>query len=138
MKKIFLLAGAALLFASSGAQAQPYGHDRYDQDHYDHDHYDNDHGPEAGDHGPGRSDYGHSHGHDDYGRGPDHPGHHHWARGEHVPQEYWHHGHEIDWRTHHLRRPPHNYHWVQTEDQYALVGINTGIVNFGAGYTLTI
>jgi len=54
---------------------------------------------------------------------------HRWTRGDRMPQEYWHHGHEVNWRNHHLRRPPAGYHWVQANDQFALVGINTGTVS---------
>ena len=143
MKKALLLGAALLLAGTAAATAQDYhnqddrsqgyqnqgnydhgqgnqgqgnqGFNNQDRDNHDQGHYDR--GPDGGrvdDHGP---------------RPGEHPGPHHWQHGDHLPPEYWHHGHEIDWRQHHLRRPPHGYHWVQTDDQYALVGITTGLVN---------
>ena len=44
------------------------------------------HGPGPGPGGPGRPG------------GP-----HHWAHGERMPAEYWHHGHEVNWQRYHLR-----------------------------------
>lgn len=50
----------------------------------------------------------------------------HWGRGDHFS------GHYVvvdDWRGHHLRRPPHGYRWVETDDgDFVLVAISTGII----------
>jgi Ni/Co efflux regulator RcnB len=50
----------------------------------------------------------------------------HWGKGDHFS------GHSVvidDWQGHHLRRPPHGYHWVQTDDgDFILVAVSTGII----------
>lgn len=64
----------------------------------------------------------------DYNRYDEHHQHDraHWGRGDHFS------GHYIavdDWRGHHLRRPPHGYHWVQNDDgDYILVAVTSGII----------
>jgi Ni/Co efflux regulator RcnB len=53
--------------------------------------------------------------------------HHNWRHGDRLPEQYRHYA-GIDWRAHHLRRPPHGYHWVRVDDDYVLVAVATGIV----------
>jgi Ni/Co efflux regulator RcnB len=50
----------------------------------------------------------------------------HWSKGDRYAGHYV----EVtDWRGHHLRRPPHGYHWVQTDDgDFVLVAVSTGII----------
>lgn len=55
------------------------------------------------------------------------PIHHGWRKGARLPNQ-WRHGHDVDWRAHHLRQPPAGYHWVQTDDDYVLVGLATGVI----------
>ena len=55
------------------------------------------------------------------------PVHHGWHKGQKLPSQ-WRHGHNVDWRAHHLRQPPRGYQWVQTDDDYVLVGIATGVI----------
>jgi Ni/Co efflux regulator RcnB len=55
---------------------------------------------------------------------------HHWGRGERMPAEYYRDSsHYVDYRTYHLRRPPHGYRWVRTDDNnFALVAITSGLI----------
>jgi Ni/Co efflux regulator RcnB len=70
--------------------------------------------------GPGDS-------HDRDGPGRDRP---HWSRGDRMPDQYQQDSYVAnDWRQHHLRRPPHGYHWVRNDDNdYVLAAITTGII----------
>jgi len=52
---------------------------------------------------------------------------HAWVRGERVPVELRGRDHVVlDWRGHHLRRPPSGYVWVRDRDRFLLVGKRTG------------
>lgn len=72
---------------------------------------------------PPGHDRGHHYGRDDRG-GP-----HHWSRGERLPKSYWGRDRYVDYRRHHLRRPPRGYQWVRVDDNYALVAITTGLIS---------
>lgn len=59
------------------------------------------------------------------GAGPEH----NWHRGDRLPERYR--GREYvvnDWRSHHLRPPPRGYHWVQSNGDYVLAAIATGVI----------
>lgn len=102
MKRL-LTAAAAAAIALTGlagtASAQPYGHA------YGHDH--------------DRYDRGHHH---RYVRHDD------WRRGHRMPREYWARGERVDWRYHHLRRPPRGYEWREVDGNYVLAAIATGLI----------
>ncbi len=55
---------------------------------------------------------------------------HHWAKGQRMPNTYYQdRSHYVDYRSHHLRRPPRGYQWVETDDNsYALVALTTGLI----------
>ena len=53
--------------------------------------------------------------------------HHGWHHGDHLPRDYWR-ASEVDWHGHHLRRPPHGYHWVRVDDDFVLVALGTGLI----------
>jgi Ni/Co efflux regulator RcnB len=54
---------------------------------------------------------------------------HQWNRGERLPRQYWDRQYVVDdWRGHHLRQPPHGYHWVQSGSDYLLVAIASGVI----------
>jgi Ni/Co efflux regulator RcnB len=61
---------------------------------------------------------------------PGHDAHPHWAKGQKMPKEYWGKDHEVaDWQSHHLRKPPHGYHWVQDEDgNFILAAVAGGLI----------
>jgi Ni/Co efflux regulator RcnB len=74
--------------------------------------------------------------HDDH-RGPDRGNHagdnrggqHNWRRGERLPQTYRGHSHYVDYRSHHLRKPPRGYQWVQVDNNYALIALTSGLIS---------
>ena len=57
-------------------------------------------------------------------------GHHHWVRGERLPDQYRDRRYEVaDWHTRHWNAPPRGYHYVQTDDgDIVLAAIATGII----------
>jgi Ni/Co efflux regulator RcnB len=62
---------------------------------------------------------------------PGHDAHNnHWRKGQHMPKEYWGHDHEVaDWQSHHLRKPPRGYHWVQDDSgNYILAALAGGLI----------
>jgi len=52
---------------------------------------------------------------------------HGWKKGQRLSSQ-WQHGHDVDWRAHHLRQPPRGYHWVQTDGDYVLAAVATGVI----------
>ena len=59
---------------------------------------------------------------------PHHSNKNNWMkRGGHMPGSYR--GHAVDYREHHLRKPPAGYHWVRHDDKYVLVAITSGIIS---------
>ncbi|MEI2385341.1 RcnB family protein [Breoghania sp. JC706] len=48
-------------------------------------------------------------------------------RGGHMPRTYR--NRPVDYRQHHLRKPPAGYHWVRHDDKYVLVAITSGIIS---------
>ena len=59
------------------------------------------------------------------GVGPNHE----YYRGDRLPAEYRHRNYVVDdWRSHHLRAPPHGYQWVQSGGDYILIAVATGII----------
>ncbi len=66
-----------------------------------------------------------------YGQGPgyshgpgDGPQRHDWHRGDRFHGDR----NRVDWRYHHLRRPPPGYEWVQDGRQFVLIGIASGVI----------
>ena len=55
-------------------------------------------------------------------RGPE------YRRGGRLPNEYRSRTYEVDYREHHLQRPPAGHHWVQVGADYVLVAIATGVI----------
>ena len=71
--------------------------------------------------------------HDDH-RGPpprhdDRGGHHNWHKGERLSQAYRSRDHYVDYRSHHLRKPPRGYQWVQVDNNYALIALTSGLIS---------
>lgn len=119
----FLVAAAALLLATpSLAAAQPFDHERGGSDNAqnsEHQHADGGH-----DRGDGRQNDDHQH--SDWGR--DYGGGHHFHRGERVGYNDWSGAQRVDYREHHLRRPPYGYEWRESNGQYILAAIATGVI----------
>jgi Ni/Co efflux regulator RcnB len=103
MKKLVCAAFAAAFAVTSVAPAfaQP-GRDHYDRggDRY---------------RGGDRHDHGYVH-------------HNDWRRGHRMRHEDWDRGARIDWREHHLRRPPRGYEWREVDGNYVLAAAATGLI----------
>ena len=112
MKMLLVGALALSMAAATAASAQPNGHDPRDQrgDHQDNNHHDNG----AGGHPGWGQDYG--------------GGGHHWNRGQRMGYNDWSGAQPVDYRSHHLRRPPHGYEWRESNGQYILAAVATGLI----------
>ena len=51
-----------------------------------------------------------------------------WRRGGRIGWSDWRRGHEIDYRAHHLRRPPHGYAWRDVDGKYVLAAVASGVI----------
>jgi Ni/Co efflux regulator RcnB len=112
MKRILTTAAAALIAVTGlagAAVAQPYGHD-HDRGYQKQD-----------DRGYQRQD--------DRGyQRQDDRGHHNWRRGERISRDDWGRYQRVDWRHHHLRRPPRGYEWREVDGNYVLAAAATGLI----------
>ena len=62
---------------------------------------------------------------DNRGAGPDH----NWHRGDRLPTNYRDNRYVVnDWQSHHLRRPPSGYHWVNVNGDFVLAAVATGVI----------
>lgn len=67
-------------------------------------------------------------------RPPRHDSHHgwhdhsDWRKGGYVARNDWDHGQRIDYRSHHLSRPPRGYEWRQVNGNYVLAAVATGVI----------
>jgi Ni/Co efflux regulator RcnB len=119
MKRILSAALALSLLGGAGAMAQPYDH----HDERGHE-QDRDRG-----HDHGRDNHGYDRSREVHQRNDERRAEHRWARGERLPQTYYtNRSYYVDYRSHHLRRPPSGYRWVQVDDNYALVAITSGLI----------
>jgi len=119
MKMMMVGALALSIAAGSVAAAQPYGNgpgraqdnrrqDNRGQDNHDQDHHD------------------HAASHQDWGK--DYGGGHRWKRGQRIGYNDWSNAQPVDYRQHHLRRPPSGYEWRESNGQYVLAAIATGVI----------
>jgi Ni/Co efflux regulator RcnB len=109
MKKILSTAIALTLLAGTGT-AFAQGHD----DHRDNNNAMAMHGPSMAMHGP----QGHE-------NGPSHP---EWRQGGKIGHDDWGRGSKINYREHHLRKPPRGYEWRQVDNNYVLAAAATGLI----------
>ena len=107
----FLIAAAALsLAAPSLATAQPYNYGR-----------DNQRADQSGQQqGEGQQQR--------QGWGREYGGSHHFRRGERMGYNDWSGAQPLDYRQHHLRRPPNGYEWRESNGQYILAAVATGLI----------
>jgi Ni/Co efflux regulator RcnB len=103
MNKLLMGAAIAALLVGSAANAQSYGH--------------------AGDERGQHSDNG-QHG----GWAADRGGSQHWSRGQHMGYNDWSGAQPVDYRQHHLRHPPRGYEWRESNGQYILAAVATGVI----------
>jgi Ni/Co efflux regulator RcnB len=121
MKRLLTAALALSLMTGTAAMAQPdhrdnHGYDQRGEDQRGNDrHWDN--------HGQERSREVHQ-------RNDERQAEHRWARGERLPRTYYQsRTYYVDYRSHHLRRPPYGYQWVQVDNNYALVALTSGLIS---------
>jgi len=53
---------------------------------------------------------------------------HRWNRGDRMGYDDWSNAQPVNYRAHHLRRPPHGYAWRETNGQFILAAVATGLV----------
>lgn len=110
--KTLLIAASALAIAAGGvANAQ----------HHD-DHHDNHGGAPGHDNHDNHDNGGHAGWSHDMGGG------HHWRNGERMGWNDWHNAPVVDYRARHLRRPPPGYEWRESNGQYVLAAVATGLI----------
>jgi Ni/Co efflux regulator RcnB len=92
------------LAAASVAMAQPRPYEQYNRDH-----------------GQG-GDNGHAGWGQDRGEG------HQWGRGQRMGYNDWNNAQPVDYRAHRLRQPPRGYEWRQSNGQFVLGALATGLI----------
>ncbi len=65
--------------------------------------------------------------HHDNGR-PGYVRHDDWRKGHRMQHADWDRGQRVDWRHHHLRRPPRGYEWREVDGNYVLAAAATGLI----------
>jgi Ni/Co efflux regulator RcnB len=53
---------------------------------------------------------------------------HQWGRGDRMGYNDWNNAPRVDYRQHHLRRPPNGYEWRESNGQYVMAAVATGLV----------
>lgn len=51
-----------------------------------------------------------------------------WRAGGHIARNDWRRGVVINYRDHHLRRPPRGYEWRQVDGNFVLAAVTTGLI----------
>ena len=54
--------------------------------------------------------------------------HDEWKKGAKIQKEDWGRGEQVDYKSHHLRTPPHGYEWRQVDGNYVLAAVATGVI----------
>jgi Ni/Co efflux regulator RcnB len=60
--------------------------------------------------------------------GQDQGAQHQWNHGDRMGRNDWSTAQPVDYRAHHLRRPPHGYAWRESNGQFILAAVATGVV----------
>jgi Ni/Co efflux regulator RcnB len=53
---------------------------------------------------------------------------HHWNNGERMGRNDWSSAQPVDYRQHNLREPPSGYEWRESNGQYVLAAVATGLI----------
>ena len=53
---------------------------------------------------------------------------HKWRRGQKMGYNDWSGAAPVDYRQHHLRQPPNGYEWRESNGQYVLAAVATGVI----------
>ena len=51
-----------------------------------------------------------------------------WRKGAQIQKEDWGRGQAVDYRAHHLRRPPQGHEWRQVDGNYVMAAVATGVI----------
>ena len=62
------------------------------------------------------------------GWGHDRGAGYHWQRGERMGYNDWSRARRVDYRQHHLNAPPRGYEWRESNGQYVLAAVATGVI----------
>ena len=60
--------------------------------------------------------------------GQDYGGAHQWRNGDRIGHNDWNNAQPVDYRAHHLRQPPDGYEWRESNGQYVLAAVATGVI----------
>ena len=60
--------------------------------------------------------------------GQDYGGSHQWRSGDRIGHNDWNSAQPVDYRSHHLRAPPRGYAWRESNGQYVLAAVATGVI----------
>ncbi len=56
--------------------------------------------------------------------------HDRWVKGHRFDRQYMNNKYYVsNYRTYHLRKPPHGYRWYRADDQYVLVRRDNGVIS---------
>ena len=77
--------------------------------------------------GPQQTDYQHDNG-QHAGWGHDRGADYRWRHGDRMGYNDWTGAQHVDYREHHLRRPPHGYEWRESNGRFILAAVATGVV----------
>ena len=56
-------------------------------------------------------------------------GRHDWHKGDRIGGDDWNRGERVsDYRSNHLRRPPHGYEWRRVDNNYVLAAVAGGLI----------
>jgi Ni/Co efflux regulator RcnB len=114
MNKLLIGAAALSLALPSMSVAQPYDHGNQSNPY--------------GGQGYHRGDQGNQYGQRHAGWGPERGGGHNFRRGERMGYNDWNGAQPLDYRQHHLRRPPYGYEWRESNGQFILAAVATGLI----------
>jgi Ni/Co efflux regulator RcnB len=62
------------------------------------------------------------------GWGQNYQGDHQWRRGQRIGHDNWTGAQPVDYRAHHLRQPPRGYEWRESNGQYVMAAVATGLI----------
>jgi Ni/Co efflux regulator RcnB len=61
--------------------------------------------------------------------GQDYRGAHQWKSGERMGHNNWRSARRVDYRQHNLRQPPRGYEWRESNGQFVLAAVATGLIS---------
>ncbi len=70
----------------------------------------------------------HASGRQHAGWGQDRGAGYRWSRGERMGYSDWNGARPVDYRQRHLRQPPRGYEWRESNGQYVLAAVATGVI----------